>query len=594
MKPRRMNENEIAMKSIGVELRPASMPIVVIAWIVAIIMHVGVVPVCSSAADRTVMFLPIGSTAGNSNTGNPVVDVPVVDVPGSALPNRAADRDAGWQSMIDLWQAHHAQPDNVDIRRFLGLPLDGESDFNDKRSRTAPSWLGWRPGEYAEIDTPHFTIYSHADRAATQAVAIDIERCYWAWTQFFFPLWEAAPQVTLALANRGDGVSIAQHLSQRRSRLSLRRKLRVVLFRDAQQYARTLSGDVPGIERSTGFYSDTRKTMCLYAGEVDDAATRRHELVHQLFREATRCKLGRGMPGETSSFWLIEGIAGYFESLHIDGDRAIVGGWDSPRLQFARYRILVGGDTMSIGQLQPDGRLAAQNREDLARWYAHAIAQTHRLIDGSDTNGRIWVYRQLADLYKIDCDLPAASDPDDSVQSMTSFLGVNDQALIDNPSRRPLQLLCLANCQVTPAGLESVGPQPALTWLDLARLPVGDDAVKSLLVAPERMEQLTLEATGVTPGIAPLIAKMPALHELDLSWTSVDDSVLDAIVANEKMSVLWLTGTKISDASIAKITAMPKLESVDVQRTMITPVGMETLKQNTSATVNPLELRSSP
>lgn len=530
------------------------------------------------------MFLPVGKSATANSS----------DLPESSLPSRMMADDAGWRSMMELWRAHHGDPDNAAIRRFLGLPLDGETDFSAKRSRTAPSWLGWKPGEYAEIDTPHFVIYSHADRAATQAVATDIERCYWAWTQFFFPLWEAAPQVTLALADRADGVSIAEHLGQRRSRLSLRRKLRVVLFRDADQYARTLSVDVPGIERSTGFYSDTRKTMCLYAGDVDDAATRRHELVHQLFREATRSKLGRAMPGEASEFWLVEGIAGYFESLFIDGDHAIVGGWDSPRLQFARYRTLVGGDTMSIDQLRADGRLAAQERDDLARWYAHAIAHTHRLIDGGEPDDRVWVYRRLAELYKIDCDLPTTGDPDDSVQSMTSFLAIDDQGLIDNPSRRPLQSLCLANCEVTETGLQSIGPQPTLIWLDLARLPIGDDAVKSLVVAPERMEQLTLEATHVTPAIASLIGRMPSLYELDVSWTLADDSVVDAIVSQEKMSVLWMTGTKIGDGSVAKIKAMPRLESVDVQRTAITPTGIEKLKQNTSVAVNPLELRTSP
>lgn len=538
----------------------------------------------SSAADRTVMLLPVGISGAASTS----------DVVDSSLPNRMIADDVGWRSMMQLWQAHHADPRNVDIRRFLGLPLDGEMDFNAKRSRAAPSWLGWKPGEYAEVDTPHFVIYSHADRAATQAVATDIERCYWAWTQFFFPLWESAPQVTAVLADRTDGVSIAEHLSARRSRLSVRRKLRVVLFRDADQYARTLSRDVPGIERSTGFYSDTRKTMCLYAGDIDDAATRRHELVHQLFREATRSRLGRAMPGEASDFWLVEGIAGYFESLFIDGNHAIVGGWDSPRLQFARYRTFVGGDTMSIDQLRPDGRLAAQKRDDLARWYAHAIAHTHRLIDGGDMNDRVWVYRRLADLYKINCDLPAVDDPDDSVQSMASFLTIDDQNLVDNPSRRPLQSLCLANCEVTETGLQSIGPQPALTWLDLARLPIGDHAVKSLVVAPERMEQLTLEATRVTSAIAPLIRRMPDLYELDLSWTSADDSVIDAIASPDKMSVLWMTGTKIGDGSIAKITAMPKLESVDVQRTAITPAGIGKMKQSTSATVNPLELRTSP
>jgi hypothetical protein len=173
-------------------------------------------------------------------------------------------------------------------------------------------------------------------------------------------------------------------------------------------------------------------------------------------------------------------------------------------------------------------------------------------------------------------------------------LTINDEHLINNPTDRPIESLCLANCEVTEVGLKSIGPQPELNWLDLSRLPIGDPEVASLVVAPEKIEQLTLEATRVGASIAPLIARMPNLYELDLSWTTADDSVVASIASAPKMSVLWMTGTKISDDSIAKLMSMRKLESVDVQRTGITPGGVEMLTENVSATVNPLELRSSP
>ena len=114
---------------------------------------------------------------------------------------------------------------------------------------------------------------------------------------------------------------------------------------------------MPGIERSTGYYNDQNQTIFLYVGDVDDAATRRHEMVHQLFREATRSSLRQDrMPAEQSGFWLIEGIAGYFESLKV-GDRvATVGGWDASRLQFARYRTLALADVMPMEELERDGR----------------------------------------------------------------------------------------------------------------------------------------------------------------------------------------------------------------------------------------------
>lgn len=543
----------------------------------------------TASADRTTMLFPVDSA--------PTVDESIVDGPSLHFPDQAlrGHSDPGWQAYLRVWKAHHHTPDDVETRRFLGLSLNRSSGLSSKRGRSAPSWLTWRAGSYDEIDTPHFIIYSQADAAYAAEIAADLERCYWTWTQMFFPLWEAHSQVSAALDGLKPDQTIAEFLQEHRGRITIRRKLKIVLFRDSNQYSYSLSGDVPGIERSTGFYSDARKTMCLYASENDDAATRRHELVHQLFREATRSELGRGMPGEQSGFWLVEGIAGYFESMNITSDLATVGGWDSPRLQFARYRILVGGDFMSLDELSTDGRVAAQQREDLARWYAHAITHTHRLMDGGVARDRLWVYRELAKLYRIAVELPETdSQPSDTQQGMRDFLAVDDQHVIANPSTRTLESLCLAGCPITETGLTSIGARPELTWLDLSRLPVGNDAFQSLLPSPSKLEQLSAEATKIDSGIDSWLTKAARLRELDLSWTIVDDRVIGAVGSAKQLEVLWMTGTRITDASIDAITGMNELASVDVQRSLVTQAGIERLREASSAEINPLELRTSP
>ena len=343
--------------------------------------------ICASArsADRTTCVVP--QSGGQSP---PLLDSCVF--PDQAFGQGAS---AGWTEYISLWKGHHANPADANIRRFLGLPLSGLVEAKTKRGRSAPRWLGWRAGSYDQIDTPHFTIYSRASAEQGRKVAEDLENCFWVWTQMFFPFWDGAAQVTAALNGLDETANVGSFLANKRSRLTVRRKLRVVLFRDAAEYQQTLSRDVPGIERSTGFYSDPRQTTFLYGSEVDDAATRRHEMVHQLFRESTRSTLGRDMPGEDTGFWIVEGIAGYFESLSMQDGLATVGGWDSSRLQFARYRILVAGDTMPMDELTADGRMAAQQRADLARWYAHAIAQTHHLMDGGSHPVAKWSIKTL-------------------------------------------------------------------------------------------------------------------------------------------------------------------------------------------------------
>ncbi|MGB7323244.1 MAG: hypothetical protein WBD31_00120, partial [Rubripirellula sp.] len=177
-------------------------------------------------------------------------------------------------------------------------------------------------------------------------------------------------------------------------------------------------------------------------------------------------------------------------------------------------------------------------------------------------------------------------------ETMRDFLAISDQTLIDNPPVRSLETLCLAGCQVTAEGIASIGGQSQLTWLDLAHLPVGNDAVRGIAVSPQKIEQLTLEGTQVDSDLADWIGQAVSLRELDLSWTRTDDSVITAIEPVKKMSVLWMTGTQITDKSIPTISAMQELKSVDVQRTGVTAAGIASLRKATSADINPLELRT--
>lgn len=558
----------------------------------------------ASGADRTTFLLPMDAR----DAGKP---------PPSGMYADAAFGEAskGWQAYIKLWKSHHQDPADPRIRRFLGLPSQRAFQMDAQRGRSAPRWLGWRSGTFAKVETPHFLIYSRAAEEPSRRVAEDLERCYWIWTQMFFPLWEGAAQVSSAIGSIGEEQSVHDFLVENDSRLTVGRQLQVVLFRDADEYRATLGREIPGIERSSGYYDERKQTTFLYADESDDPATRRHEMVHQLLRQATRSGLGRLAPGEKNGFWLVEGIAGYFESLYIDGAVATVGGWDSPRLQFARYRVLVGGDSMPIAELIQDGRVAAQRRSDLARWYAHAIAQTHQLIDGGKPNYRRWVYRQLANLYKIRAQLASPVDSAsltrssleagiaDEIEggtpvvelerSLRAFLSLNDQDLVTNPSRQGLRELCLAGCEVSEQGLLSIAPSSQLRWLDLSRLPIGNQAVRRICPQPESLQQLTLEVTRIDGGLLEWLGRADNLSEVDLSWTPLDDSAIQALAVAPGLSILWMTGTKVSDRSIDPLIAMSELQSVDVQRTGVTDAGIDRLRAaRPNLQINPLELRS--
>ncbi|MGB1926746.1 MAG: hypothetical protein ACPHL6_09455, partial [Rubripirellula sp.] len=483
-------------------------------------------------------------------------DQPIKAMDGGVFPAlRGSEGNPGWSAYMQVWQAHHQDPANLDVRRFLGLPTSEPFAFQAKRGRTSPRWLGWQPGTFAQVETSHFSIYSTADEATTRRVAEDLERSFWAWTQLFFPLWEAAAQVTAAFSAQSPDQTTVGFLSSNRPRLTSRRQFQVVLLKNVEQYRKTLEAEGSGIEQSTGFYSDTLRTIFLYGSDDDAAETRRHELTHQLFREATRSSLGQTTPGERTDFWLVEGIAGYMESMTVGERVATIGGWDASRLQYARYRVLAGGDLMPPAELMSDGHQQAQQRSDLVRWYSHSIAHVHTLMDGGNDQARSWLYQRLSSLYRSRSPMPLLKDRDAIEsrilrswgQDLQRYLQLNDKQLSENPPSDPLRVLCLNGCEVTKDGLEFIPASREMTWLDLARLPVGNLSVKRLIPEPTMLEQLTLEVTKVDDSLGSWVRQARRLRELDMSWTVVGDEFLQSIAGFEDLSVLWMTGTRLTD-----------------------------------------------
>jgi hypothetical protein len=502
----------------------------------------------------------------------------------------------GWQSYQRLWNELAANPDDPVLRRYLGLPVGSAAAdgvvIKSNRGRSAPQWLGWKSGSYRQVETPHFQIFSHADNDATREVAADLERVFWVWTQLFFPLWESKPQVAFHLSGATADRTIASTLTRSRQRLTTRRKLRVVLLKNESDYARTLGQSMPGIDQSTGFYSDERQTSFFYPSDSTDAvATRRHELVHQLFREATRSGLAGDSPGRQSDFWLVEGIAGYFESLRFDQRHATVGGWDSPRLQYTRYRVFGRREIMPLDELRPEGQLKVQRRADLAKWYAFSIAYTHQLLDGKNLSGRRWVYDRLAKLYQVNLDVPAAQLPPESELSLVDFLRVSDGALKTNPASGVLTELCLSGSQVTGRGLATIPASDSFRWIDLTNLSISSDDLKRMVPVPSSLEQLSLESTGVDDSITDWIAKAKQISELDLSQTRCGDATISALADHSRLRTLWLTHSAITDASIPVLSRLQSIESIDLQRTAVTNDGLAKLRTaHPDWKINPLRL----
>ncbi|WP_236696083.1 hypothetical protein [Rhodopirellula islandica] len=561
--------------------------------------------------DRVTAFIPLPPAADPPPLESPSQPLDAAGYQTADFATRADSpnpADEIWSAYIDLWKSHYKSPSQPELRSLFGFPVDADVLITDRRGRVAPSELNWRPGSFRVWQTDHFEILSQADDVSSRIVAEALEREYWVWTQIFFPIWSGRNQVAAIVRDwERENTSAADHLKSRSSpaRLQHGQRHRVVLLADQESYRATITTafrntDTSAVAASTGFYSDTLRLSFFFP--QPDLASLHHEICHQLFTEASanasRRRPTRGQTfatATTEDFWLIEGMAGYFESLRYEQSLAYVGGWESPRLQLARYQALIGGVPIASLEDLRGTRDDVQSKPDLARWYSQAALRTHYLMDNAGPTKRRGLLKQLADLYsqtKPNAETsPTSNDAANETNpaAILRALRVDDAHVTRNPAKGDLTTLCLAGCNLTSQGLSKQKPLHGLTWCDLSRLPLTDADVLRLIVDTQQLDQLSLEATQVTNQVTTLLRGANQLRELDLSYTAIDDSALKSIPPS--VSTLWLTGTNLTDQAIDTLVALPRLQTIDLQRTTITERGLQRFRQlKPNCQLNPLNI----
>lgn len=589
----------------------------VIAWFGFIVAN----PDRLHGSDRTRCFLPTEVDAspmpseGNSSrevtaetkrrtheSDRPIEAAGVLPTDAVGVDAQSIGGDRSWYRYMEIWKSGLT---DTSIRRWFGFPVQDEVQITTRRGRSSPRFVLWAPGSFVVLQTPHFEILSRADANDSERIARDVERLYWVWTQMFFPMWSQRDQVGITTNEwEPDQMPLAEYFSGKGTpRLSSRGRHRVVLLPDAKTYQLTISnpsinaGASSNVLASQGFYSDTLSTSFFYPQE--SLASLAHEITHQLFEEATDRSRRTQTTATTKDFWLIEGIAGYFESFHAGVQLASLGGWQSDRLQFVRYENLIAGQPIVVLDALMGNRLAIQRRDRLSQWYSQSILHTHfamdSFADGSRrASRRASLLKRIADVYRVDVsDFPSlnSADPTWSDDAMHRFLRVDDLTITENPPYADAVSLCLAGCEVTETGWRSIPPLPLVKWFDGSRTPLTGEQATRILSQSTQIEQLSLEATKVNHEIASTIANQKQLRELDLSWTAVDDATIARLRECPLIETLWLTGTAISDESMDTLASLVHLKTIDVQRTRITESGLDQLRKSMpNLEINPLEL----
>ncbi len=339
-----------------------------------------------------------------------------------SLAKQAAE--AGQLSLAFEWatQTVRENPDHTDARRVLGYEQhDGQwlTPFAQRMVDAGKAWnpkSGWiAPGDAEkerksgrdgwQVRTDHFLVTSNHSQEAAAELAARLERLHQIWRQLFAGFYFSEREVHELFA--GERQPRERH-----------RPFRVFYHRDKDDYVAALRRRQPRIAETLGIYFDADREAHFFAGDDENLATLNHEAVHQLLQET---RPAARHVGETANFWIVEGIATYFETLREHRDSAAglyytIGESSAGRLPAARERLLVEKFYVPLDELTLLGKDDLQRYPELAKLYSQSAGLAALLLDGEGGRYREPLVAYLTAVY-------AGRDVADSLSAATGATG---------------------------------------------------------------------------------------------------------------------------------------------------------------------------
>ncbi len=329
------------------------------------------------------------------------------------------------QAMRLLGQTLHNDPDHQAARRAMGYELNKESNkwqspFEAKQFAKGLKWnrrFGWVRSEdlprlkagdrlsgkrwisaeadakrHQEIDkgwqirTDHYVVTTNHSLEAGVALAGELESYWQVWQQRLAPF---------DLTER----EVSERLNGKRAAPKSRRPMRVYYHRDKASYVEHLKRRQPRIAETLGIYFDTiRQSHFYHSDDADDRTLLRstlyHEATHQLLQETS--PKGRTV-GQNANFWIVEGIACYFETLTPTKVPGVYELGDPRRGRFATAISM--REPTPIRELAALGMSDLQSQPSLATLYAQSTAMVGMLIDSSTKKDQQNLVKYLKRVY---------------------------------------------------------------------------------------------------------------------------------------------------------------------------------------------------
>lgn len=316
---------------------------------------------------------------------------------------RQWDERFGWVRPDEL--ARYEAGERLVDRRWVSA-----EEAASRRNRMADGW---------EVRTDHFLVTTNHSLEAAVALASRLERLHQAWRQLF---------AGFHLSDR----EVRQLFAGEREVRQRHKPFRVFYHRDKDDYASALVERQPRIAETLGIYFDADREAHFFAGDDQDAGTLYHEAVHQLFQET---RPAARHVGDRANFWIVEGIATYFETLteHADPNSGLyytIGEASAGRLPGARQRLVSEGFYVPLEELTRLGKDELQQRVDLAQVYSQTAGLAAFLMDADEGRYREPLVRYLVAVYA----------GRDNAQSLADETGLSYQKL-DAQYRGTLQSL---------------------------------------------------------------------------------------------------------------------------------------------------------
>lgn len=162
-------------------------------------------------------------------------------------------------------------------------------------------------------------------------------------------------------------------------------KCEIYYFRQRQEFVDRLIANCPIAGEINGIYMPSHRRAYFFhdpeISEEQSLDTLYHEVTHQLLSEST----AQVIPvGHSRDFWVIEGIACYFESFRVNDEGTIsVGDPSHDRINAAREQVTTNQDQEPLARFTAMGMKQFQTgmRPELQSRYAQAAGVTHFLMN---------------------------------------------------------------------------------------------------------------------------------------------------------------------------------------------------------------------